>query len=115
LIRRFHEAKVAGVGNVVVWGTARHGANSLCRRYGGRLVHLMKSYSGDELVNIGTGETSPSPNLRWRHGRIYWPDQLRRLNPTARRASCSTSAASPNCWSARTTLEDGIRSPIRRT
>jgi len=37
LIRRFHEAKVSGISNVVVWH--RHAAVGipLCRRYGGRL------------------------------------------------------------------------------
>src|ERR1700736_5243865 len=57
LIRRFHEAKVSGVTNVVVWGTGTPRREFLYvdDMAGGR-VHLMKTYSSEELVNIGTGE-----------------------------------------------------------
>src|SRR5579871_6191587 len=57
LIRRFHEAKVAGSPNVVVWGTGTPRREFLyVDDLADACVHLMKTYSGDELVNIGTGE-----------------------------------------------------------
>ncbi|MES2196626.1 MAG: NAD-dependent epimerase/dehydratase family protein, partial [Pseudomonadota bacterium] len=57
LIRRFHEAKVAGVKNVVVWGTGRPRREFLyVDDMADACVHLMKTYSDEELVNIGTGE-----------------------------------------------------------
>ena len=57
LIRRFHEAKVAGTKNVVVWGTGTPRREFLyVDDMADACVHLMKSYSGAELVNIGTGE-----------------------------------------------------------
>jgi GDP-L-fucose synthase len=57
LIRRFHEAKVSGAGNVAVWGTGTPRREFLyVDDLADACVHLMKNYSGDELVNIGTGE-----------------------------------------------------------
>src|ERR1700735_5211947 len=57
LIRRFHEAKVSGDSNVVVWGTGTPRREFLyVDDLADACIHLMKTYSSDELVNIGTGE-----------------------------------------------------------
>src|SRR5690349_15784117 len=57
LIRRFHEAKIAGLANVVVWGTGTPRREFLyVDDMADACIHLMKNYSGEELVNIGTGE-----------------------------------------------------------
>jgi GDP-L-fucose synthase len=57
LIRRFHEAKVAGVPNVVVWGTGKPRREFLyVDDMADACVHLMKTYSRSEMVNIGIGE-----------------------------------------------------------
>ncbi|MFO1109755.1 MAG: GDP-L-fucose synthase [Bradyrhizobium sp.] len=57
LIRRFHEAKVSGASNVVVWGTGTPRREFLfVDDLADACVHLMKIYSSHELVNIGTGE-----------------------------------------------------------
>jgi GDP-L-fucose synthase len=57
LIRRFHEAKVSGASNVVVWGTGAPRREFLyVDDMADACVHLMKTYSDQELVNIGTGE-----------------------------------------------------------
>lgn len=57
LIRRFHEAKVSGAKSVVVWGTGTPRREFLyVDDMADACVHLMKTYSGAELVNIGTGE-----------------------------------------------------------
>lgn len=57
LIRRFHEAKVAGAKSVVVWGTGTPRREFLyVDDMADACVHLMKSYSGPDLINIGTGE-----------------------------------------------------------
>jgi GDP-L-fucose synthase len=56
LVRRFHEAKVSGASNVVVWGTGTPRREFLyVDDLADACIHLMKSYSSDELVNIGTG------------------------------------------------------------
>src|SRR5438105_3058492 len=57
LIRRFHEAKVAGAKSVVVWGTGTPRREFLyVDDMADACVHLMKTYSGTDLINIGTGE-----------------------------------------------------------
>jgi GDP-L-fucose synthase len=57
LIRRFHEAKVAGLSEVVVWGTGKPRREFLyVDDLADACIHLMKTYSSSELVNIGTGE-----------------------------------------------------------
>ena len=57
LIRRFHEAKLSGAANVMVWGTGTPRREFLyVDDLADACIHLMKTYSGDQLVNIGTGE-----------------------------------------------------------
>jgi GDP-L-fucose synthase len=57
LIRRFHEAKVSCAREVVVWGTGTPRREFLyVDDLADACIHLMKTYSSSELVNIGTGE-----------------------------------------------------------
>src|SRR4051812_30478868 len=57
LIRRFHEAKVSGAGNIVVWGTGTPRREFLhVDDMADACVYLLKNYSNEQLVNIGTGE-----------------------------------------------------------
>src|SRR6201987_2373254 len=57
LIRRFHEAKHSGVATVVVWGPATPRREFLyVDDLADACVHLMKTYSGMDMINIGTGE-----------------------------------------------------------
>jgi GDP-L-fucose synthase len=57
LIRRFHEAKVSGTKNVVVWGTGTPRREFLyVDDLADACIYLMKTYSSPELINIGTGE-----------------------------------------------------------
>jgi GDP-L-fucose synthase len=57
LIRRFHEAKVSGAAEVVVWGTGTPRREFLyVDDLADACIHLMKTYSSDQLVNIGTGD-----------------------------------------------------------
>jgi GDP-L-fucose synthase len=57
LIRRFHEAKAVGSSSVVVWGTGTPRREFLyVDDMADACVHLMKTYSSADLVNIGTGE-----------------------------------------------------------
>lgn len=57
MIRKFHEAKVQGAPNVTLWGTGK-----VLREFlyvddlADALLHLMKHYSAESHVNIGTGE-----------------------------------------------------------
>lgn len=57
LIRRFHEAKLSGAKTVAVWGTGTPRREFLyVDDMADACVHLMKTYSGADLINIGTGE-----------------------------------------------------------
>jgi GDP-L-fucose synthase len=57
LISRFHEAKVSEAAKVTVWGTGTPRREFLyVDDLADACIHLMKMYSSQELVNIGTGE-----------------------------------------------------------
>jgi GDP-L-fucose synthase len=57
LIRRFHEAKVEKSPSVAVWGTGAPRREFLAvDDLADACVFVMKHYSGDEFVNVGTGE-----------------------------------------------------------
>jgi GDP-L-fucose synthase len=57
LIRRFHEAKVAQSPSVTVWGTGTPRREFLAvDDLADACVFVVKHYSGDEFVNVGTGE-----------------------------------------------------------
>jgi GDP-L-fucose synthase len=57
LIRRFHAAKLAMAPNVVVWGTGKPRREFLAvDDLADACVFVMKHYSADEFVNVGTGE-----------------------------------------------------------
>jgi GDP-L-fucose synthase len=57
LIRRFHEAKLAGLPEVVVWGTGKPRREFLyVDEMADACVFALKNYSGPDILNIGTGE-----------------------------------------------------------
>ena len=56
LLRKFHEAKVSGAKEVVVWGSGTPLREFLhCDDLADALVFLLKDYSGYEHVNVGSG------------------------------------------------------------
>lgn len=57
LMRRFHEAKESGHREVVIWGTGRPRREFLhVDDLAAACLHLMESYSGEEMVNVGVGQ-----------------------------------------------------------
>jgi GDP-L-fucose synthase len=57
LIRRFHEAKMAGKPDVLVWGSGRPKREFLAvDDLADACVFVMKHYSDDRFLNVGTGE-----------------------------------------------------------
>ncbi len=56
LLRKFHEAKLAGAPRVVVWGTGTPLREFLhCDDLADALVFLLKGYSGYDHINVGSG------------------------------------------------------------
>src|SRR6476620_782657 len=113
LIRRFHEAKLSGISNVVVWGTGTPRREFLyVDDMAKTCIHLMKAYSGDELVNIGTGEDISiaefarvvAATVGYTGGISFDPSRPdgtpRKLLDVGRLAKLG--------WRAKTTLEEGI-------
>ena len=94
LIRRFHEAKMSGAREVVVWGTGTPRREFLyVDDLADACIHLMKTYSADELVNIGTGDHRRIRPRGRGHHRLYRADQFRHF--TARRYSAKTARRQP--------------------
>lgn len=57
LIRRFHEAKVENKSEVVVWGTGSPKREFMyVDDLADACVYLMQNYSGNDIVNIGSGQ-----------------------------------------------------------
>ena len=114
LIRRFHEAKRSDAAEVVVWGTGTPRREYLyVDDMADGCLHLMKTFSAPELVNIGTGEDITIADFArvvaaavGYRGRISFdpsrPDGTpRKLLDVSRLAALG--------WRATTPLEEGIR------
>jgi GDP-L-fucose synthase len=57
LLRKFHEAKIAGASTVTVWGTGTPRREFLhVDDLADALVFLMERYDEEEIINVGTGE-----------------------------------------------------------
>jgi len=57
LIRKFHEARIAGRSTVTIWGTGTPRREFLfVDDLADACLFLMRNYDGDEHVNVGTGE-----------------------------------------------------------
>ncbi len=118
LIRRFHEAKLSGAKNVVVWGTGTPRREFLyVDDLADACVHLMKAYSSDELVNIGTGEDiTIAEFVRVVTATVGYNGEISfdrsRPDGTPRKLLDVSRLASLG-WRARTSLVDGIQSAYR--
>ena len=56
LIRRLHEAKLGGADEVVIWGTGTPRREFLhVDDLADAVVHLMRTYSAEAIVNVGSG------------------------------------------------------------
>ena len=114
LIRRFHEAKEAGVTSVTCWGDGSplreflyvDDLADLC-------VFLMNNYSGNETVNAGTGKeltikelTEMVADIVGYKGEILWDPS--KPNGTPRKL-LDVSKTESLGWHYKTELPDGIR------
>lgn len=114
LIRRFHEAKVAGVESVTCWGDGSPKREFLyVDDLANLCVFLMQNYSGNETVNAGTGKELTIRELTeivartvGYEGEILWDTS--KPNGTPRKL-LDVSKATKLGWTYTTELEDGVR------
>jgi GDP-L-fucose synthase len=114
LIRRFHEARVSGVSNVVVWGTGTPRREFLyVDDLADACIRLMKTYSSSELVNIGTGkDITIAEFARVVAATVGYAGEISfdpsRPDGTPRKL-LDVSRLAKLGWRASTSLEDGIK------
>jgi GDP-L-fucose synthase len=114
LIRRFHEAKIAGIANVEVWGTGTPRREFLyVDDMADACIHLMKTYSDQGLVNIGTGEDITIAEFaRVIAATVGYAGSISldssRPDGTPRKL-LDVSRLTELGWRARTSLQDGIK------
>ena len=114
LIRRFHEAKTSGAKNVVVWGTGTPRREFLLvDDLADACIHLMKTYSSGELVNIGTGmDIAIAEFARLVAATVGYSGEISfdtsRPDGTPRKLLDVNRLAKLG-WRAKTSLEDGLK------
>ncbi|KRQ94230.1 GDP-fucose synthetase [Bradyrhizobium valentinum] len=113
LIRRFHEAKLSGTGNVVVWGTGTPRREFLyVDEMADACVHLMKVYSDRALVNIGRGEDISIAEFAQHVARVVGYTGTISYDPSrpagTPRKLLDVRHLAALGWRARTSLEEGI-------
>ncbi|XCF07734.1 GDP-L-fucose synthase [Tamlana crocina] len=114
LLRKFHEAKLKKLSSVEVWGTGTPKREFLhVDDLAEASVHLMKNYSGNVSVNVGTGEDISIKNLAELvkaivgfKGNIVWNDSKPDGTP---RKLLDVSLIHSLGWKHKTTLEEGIK------
>jgi GDP-L-fucose synthase len=115
LIRKMHEAKIDGRAEVVIWGTGTPLREFLhVDDCADAVVHILKHYSGEEHVNVGSGEDQPIMDLARRvadvvgfQGRIA--TDISKPDGTPRKLMSGAKLRALG-WSPRITLEEGVRS-----
>ena len=114
LIRRFHEAKVAGLKEVTCWGTGTPLREFLyVDDLAEACVFLMNNYSGNETVNVGTGKeltirelTELTAKVIGYEGTVKWDPSKPDGTP---RKLLDVSKLEKLGWKYHTELEEGIR------
>ena len=114
LMRKVHEAKAAGEKTVEIWGSGKPLREFLyVDDCADAIIYLLKHYSGNEHVNVGSGEETSIAQLARTiadvigyGGKFHYdkskPDGMpRKLLDVARLSALG--------WSAQTSLTDGIR------
>jgi GDP-L-fucose synthase len=114
LIRRFHEAKLARAQSVVVWGTGAPRREFLyVDDLADACVFLIKGYSGDKPINIGTGEDITIAEFAAEVAITVGYGGAIEFDPTrpdgTPRKLLDVSRLSQLGWRARTSLREGLR------
>lgn len=114
LIRKAHEARISGSDRLVIWGSGTPRREFLhVDDCADALVHLMRVYSDEAPINIGTGSDIPIIELARLIMRVVGMDGAVETDPTkpdgTPRKLVDSSRLRALGWSPRITLEEGIR------
>lgn len=118
LIRRFHEAKLAGAPEVAVWGTGTPRREFLyADDLADALLFLMQRYSGIEHVNVGCGADITILEVAQKVASVVGYAGSIATDPArpdgTPRKLLDVSALSALGWHPKTTLDQGIRETYR--
>jgi len=113
LIRRFHEAKVGGATEVVVWGTGTPRREFLyVDDFADACIFVLKTYDGDHILNIGLGEDITIADFAHEVASVIGYEGHIVFDPTkpdgAPRKLVDTRRLSALGWRAHTDLRTGI-------
>jgi len=114
LIRRFHEAKVSGRTEVTVWGTGMPKREFLyVDDLADACLFLMKKYSGNVTVNVGSGEEVTIKELAGTVKDVVGFDGAVVFDPSmpdgTPRKLVDSSKINAMGWKAKTKLRDGLK------
>ena len=118
LIRKFHDAKVTGAGEVSVWGSGRPRREFLhVDDLASACVFLMRNYDDEPHINVGTGEDLSIRELAEMIRDVVYP-QARIVFDTSRpdgppRKLLDISKLRSLGWSPSITLRGGVESTYR--
>jgi GDP-L-fucose synthase len=115
MMRKFHDAKEAGMGEVVLWGTGSPRREFLhVDDLADACLFVMRNYEGESFLNVGVGEDLSIQELAELvkaavgfQGCIVWDSAKPDGTP---RKLLDVSRIQALGWRARTPLEDGIAS-----
>ena len=118
MLRKFHDAKVAGAPEVVLWGTGSPKREFLyVDDLADACLFAMQTYEGEAFLNVGTGEDLAIRELAdlvaqevGYTGRITWDTTMPDGTP---RKLLDVTRLTALGWQAKTSLPDGIRQTYR--
>jgi GDP-L-fucose synthase len=118
LIRRFHEARLRGDAEVMIWGTGTPRREFLhCDDLANAVVHLMRTYDEEPLVNIGCGSDVTIRELAELVARVVGYEGRLAFDTSkpdgAPRKLLDVSRLAGLGWKPSISLEDGLESTYR--